>query len=109
MLDDDPGACRLTSPAPLTSPATRGAAIAAQAAADKNGDEIVVLDVGDIISITEAFVIVSATNTRLVRTIVDEVELALKLADDEDRAASKGSTTPPGCSWTTATSSCTSS
>ena len=40
-------------------------------------DEIVVLDVGDIISIVEAFVFVSASNTRLVRTIVDEIELAL--------------------------------
>src|SRR5262249_37643131 len=50
---------------------------------EKKGEEIVVLDVGDIISIAEAFVLVSAPNTRLVRTIVDEIELALKVADDE--------------------------
>ncbi len=37
-----------------------------------------VLDVGDIISITDAFVIASASNTRQVRTIVDDVERALK-------------------------------
>ena len=43
------------------------------------------LDVGEIISITEAFVIVSANNTRQVRTIVEEVELAIKvLGDDEN-------------------------
>ena len=43
------------------------------------------LDVGEIISITEAFVIVSANNTRQVRTIVEEVELAIKvLGGDED-------------------------
>jgi ribosome-associated protein len=61
------------------------AGIAARAAADKQGSDIVVLDVGEIISITEAFVIVSATNTRQVRTIVDEVELAIKvLGGDED-------------------------
>jgi ribosome-associated protein len=73
-----------------TPDATRRAAIAAHAAADKNGDEIVVLDVGDIISITEAFVLVSASNTRLVRTIVDEVELALKISDDENPHSVEG-------------------
>ena len=40
-----------------------------------------VLDVGEIISIIECFVLVSASNTRQVRTIVDEVELAMKAAD----------------------------
>ena len=65
------------------SEAHRRAGIAAHAADDKKGEDIVVLDVGDIISIAEAFVFVSAPNTRLVRTIVEEIELALKLADDE--------------------------
>ena len=60
------------------------AGIAARAAADKQGSDIVVLDVGEIISITEAFVIVSATNTRQVRTIVDEVELAIKVLGGDD-------------------------
>jgi ribosome-associated protein len=54
------------------------AATAARAADDKQGSEIVVLDVGDIISITERFVLVSASNTRQARTIVDAVEAALK-------------------------------
>ena len=58
------------------------AGIAARAAADKQGADIVVLDVGEIIAITEAFVIVSANNTRQVRTIVDEVELAIKVLGD---------------------------
>lgn len=39
------------------------------------------LDVGPIIAIIETFVLVSATNTRQVRTIVDEVEAALKAHD----------------------------
>jgi len=56
--------------------------VAARAADDKQGTDIVVLDVGDIIGITEIFVLVSANNTRLVRTICDEVELALKVEDD---------------------------
>jgi len=37
-----------------------------------------VLDVGDIISITDVFVIAGAPNVRQVRTIVEEVERALK-------------------------------
>ena len=53
------------------------AVLAARAADAKKGDDIVVLDVGDIIGIVETFVITSAPNTRLVRTIVDEVEKQL--------------------------------
>ena len=79
----------MTSVAPV-SDAYRRAGIAAHAAAEKNGDDVVVLDVGDIISIAEAFVMVSASNTRLVRTIVDEIELALKLADDEGPRSVEG-------------------
>jgi ribosome-associated protein len=48
--------------------------IAARAAADKKGDDILVLDVAEIMGIVECFVITSAPNTRLVRAIVDEVE-----------------------------------
>jgi ribosome-associated protein len=57
--------------------AHRRAAIAARTAADKKADQTVVLDVGDIIAITDAFVITSGANTRQVRTITDEVERAL--------------------------------
>ena len=82
------------SPSPASdvhlSDAHRRAGIAAHAADDKKGEEIVVLDVGDIISIAEAFVFVSAPNTRLVRTIVDEIELALKIADDEGPRSIEG-------------------
>ena len=68
----------------------RRAGVAAHAAADKKGEDIAVLDVGEIIAITEAFVLVSASNTRLVRTIVEEVELALELADDENPRSVEG-------------------
>jgi ribosome-associated protein len=82
------------SPSPAsdvpTSDAYRRAGIAAHAADEKKGEDIVVLDVGDILSITEAFVLVSAPNTRLVRTIVDEIELALKLTDDEGPRSVEG-------------------
>jgi len=72
------------------SDAHRRAGIAAHAADEKKGEEIVVRDVGDILSIAEAFVLVSASNTRLVRTIVDEVELALKLSDEESPRSVEG-------------------
>jgi ribosome-associated protein len=72
------------------SDAHRRAGIAAHAADEKKGEEIVVLDVGEIISIAEVFVLVSAPNTRLVRTIVDEIELALKISDDEGPRSVEG-------------------
>ncbi len=67
----------MTSPA---SDASTRALVAAAAASAKSGLEIVVLDVGPIISIIECFVLVSATNTRQARTIVDEIELAPQAA-----------------------------
>ena len=48
------------------------------------------LDVGDIISITDAFVIVSANNTRQVRTIVEEIELALNVEEETTPRAIEG-------------------
>lgn len=68
----------------------RRAGVAAHAAADKKGEDITVLDVGEIISITEVFVLVSASNTRQVRAIVEDVELALNLADDENPRSVEG-------------------
>jgi ribosome-associated protein len=50
---------------------------AARAAAAKKGVDTVVLHVGDVLAITECFVITSGTNTRQVRTIADEVERQL--------------------------------
>ncbi|MFN0092599.1 MAG: ribosome silencing factor [Acidimicrobiales bacterium] len=55
-------------------PAAELAGAAARAAADKLGVDTVVLEVGDVLSITEFFVITSGANARQVRTIVDEVE-----------------------------------
>jgi len=80
--DDEPGHARLTtSGAGTVSDATQRALVAASAASAKQGHDIVVLDVGPIIAIIELFVLVSATNTRQVKTIVDEVEVALKAHD----------------------------
>lgn len=47
---------------------------AARAAEDKKGERTLVLRVGDVLAITDAFVITSAPNTRQVRTIAEEIE-----------------------------------
>jgi ribosome-associated protein len=47
---------------------------AARAAASKTDERTVVLDVGDVLSITGWFVITSGGNTRQVRTIAETVE-----------------------------------
>ena len=63
------------------------ARIVADAADRKKGDDIVVLDVGDIMSLAEIFVIVSAPNTRLVRSLADEIDERMReQADARPRA-----------------------
>ena len=47
---------------------------AAKAASDKKGEDTVVLEVGQVLAITDAFVITSGANTRQVKTIAEEVE-----------------------------------
>ena len=54
------------------------ARVIARTADDKKGDDIVVLDVGDVLAIAGWFVIVSASNSRLVESLADDVEAAAK-------------------------------
>jgi ribosome-associated protein len=56
------------------------ASLAARVADEKKGDDTVVLEVGNVLAITDYFVITSARNTRLVRTIAEEIERQVKLA-----------------------------
>jgi ribosome-associated protein len=70
---------RLTRPDPLIRlDSHERALVAAGAASAKHGDDIVILDVADILSIIDVFVLVSASNTRQVRTIVEEIERGLR-------------------------------
>ena len=48
--------------------------LAARAAAAKSGEDTAVLAMGELLGLTDAFVITSGRNGRQVRTIVDEVE-----------------------------------
>ncbi len=51
---------------------------AARAASAKGGDDTVIVEVGAVLAITDAFVITSGRNSRQVKTIAEEVEARLK-------------------------------
>jgi ribosome-associated protein len=59
---------------PVADATERWVVIAAQAAASKKAVDPLILDVGDVLAITDAFVIASGTNPRQVRTIAEEIE-----------------------------------
>jgi ribosome-associated protein len=50
------------------------AMVAARAADAKGAQDVVVLEVGDVLVVADEFVIASASNDRLVKAIVDDVE-----------------------------------
>ena len=54
------------------------AVLAARAASSKQGSDITILDVGELIAITDYFVIVSGTSERQLKTISEEVVRAAK-------------------------------
>jgi ribosome-associated protein len=56
-------------------PDSRAVAVAAaRAASDKQASRIVVLDVREVIVITDYFVICTASSVRQIRTVIDEIE-----------------------------------
>jgi len=59
-------------------PVPEAALVAARAAAEKSGESTVVLAMGELLGVTDAFVITHGRNARQVRTLVDEVERAVK-------------------------------
>jgi ribosome-associated protein len=52
---------------------------AARAASAKGGDDTLIIEVGSVLAITDAFVITSGRNSRQVKTIAEEVEAKLKV------------------------------
>ena len=62
----------------------------ARAADDKKAEGTLILDVGDLLSITDYFVVTSASNRRLVRTIVETIEEEVKLQHDRAPARLEG-------------------
>ena len=63
-----------------TDSALAMARVAAQAAADKQAKDILLVDVSDRLAITDVFVIVTGTNERQVGSIVDAVEEKMREA-----------------------------
>ena len=75
-----------------TEPAAvpEAAVLAARAAEAKLGEDTVVLAMGDLLAVTDAFVVTSGRNTRQVRTIVEEVERQVKEATGRSPWAVEG-------------------
>ncbi|MDH3500014.1 MAG: ribosome silencing factor [Acidimicrobiia bacterium] len=55
---------------------------AADAIADKKGEDILLLDVSELVVVTDVFVIASGTSTRHVKSLIEEVEFRLKKGMD---------------------------
>lgn len=66
------------------------AVLAARTADDGKGDDILILDVGEVLSIAGWFVIVSASNSRLVESLAEDVELAAKVEFDRAPVRKEG-------------------
>lgn len=66
-----------------TDRARKLAVVAANAARDKLGTDIVALDVSDKLAITDVFLIASANNERQVKAISDEIERQLTALDEK--------------------------
>jgi len=72
---------RTTTPEPITlDQVRRWCSVAARASWEKGGEDTVILSVGETLSITDAFVITSGSNPRMIRTMTEEVEAKIKAA-----------------------------
>ena len=74
------------------SDALRIAKIAAQAADQKQATDVTVLDVGEILAITDLFVVASAGNKRQVRTISDAITDEVRTQTGRSPLSSEGVT-----------------
>ena len=70
----------LSEDVPADPESLRLAVTASHRADEKQGRNIVVLDVRSVLAITDYFVVVDAPNRRLVRTLVDDVEAGVREA-----------------------------
>lgn len=85
---DNPAETTTIQPANLLDPTWPIAA--ARAADDKKASDIVILQVGEVLAVTDYFVIASAPNSRLVKAIVEEIEEQLFLLDGPRPVRSEG-------------------
>ncbi|MBM3806386.1 MAG: ribosome silencing factor [Actinobacteria bacterium] len=66
------------------------AKVAAQAADEKQAIDITVLNVGEVLAITDLFVVASASNKRQVRTICDAITEAVRVKTGATPNSSEG-------------------
>ncbi len=66
------------SPSGAATDAIEAARVAAGAILDKNGEDVVLLDLAPLLVVTDVFVIASGTSRRHVNTLVDDAEEALR-------------------------------
>jgi ribosome-associated protein len=66
------------------------ALVAARAADEKLGEATVILAMGELLGVTDAFVITHGRNSRQVRTLVDEIERRVKEAEGRSPRAVEG-------------------
>ena len=66
------------------------AVVAARAADEQKGTNTTVLHVGDVLGVTEYFVITGASNRRLVRRLVDDIEEKVREATGRSPVRSEG-------------------
>ena len=66
------------------------AVLAARVADDKQATDIVILDVGEVLSITGYFVVATASNPRLVRMVAESIEQASKTELDRSVVRTEG-------------------
>ncbi len=79
-----------TSPVDEPTPVPPAALVAARAADAKLGEDTVVLSMGELLGVVDAFVVTSGHNTRQVRTVVEEVEEKVKAAGGQSPASVEG-------------------
>ena len=76
--------------------------LAARAADDKLASNTIVLDVGDVVGITDHFIITSGSSRRQVRAIAEGIEADLKLVGGPCLNVLKVSVRQSGSCWTSA-------
>jgi ribosome-associated protein len=74
----NPHTHRQGAPIPATPHAESAARAAADAILDKKGNDVALLDVSDLLMVTDVFVIGSGTSNRHVRSLADDVEAKLR-------------------------------
>lgn len=67
-----------------------GACLAAVAADDKLGQDTVILAMGELLGVLDAFVVTSGRNPRQVRTLVEEIEAQVKSGTGRSPASVEG-------------------